>query len=89
MPGIKNEWADYLSSQQFENRTGLVISELAKHEFERMDAQLDLALVPISLTSQPEFTWSLDDVLAEQPQLLQLKEKNIAVHRQEVVDSAE
>ena len=76
VPGIKNEWADYLSRQQFENRTGLVISELAKQEFERMDAQLDLALVPISLNSHPDVPWLLDDVLAEQPQLAKLKEKN-------------
>ena len=76
MPGIKNERADYLSRQQFENRTGLAISELAKQEFERMDAQLDLALMPISLNSHPDVSWHLDDVLADQPQLAELKEKN-------------
>ena len=44
-----------------------MISELAKQEFERMDAHLDLALVPISLDSPPDVAWLVDDALAEQP----------------------
>ena len=45
IPGVKNELSDWLSRGEFEELTGENFDDLAKQAFERMDVQLDFAML--------------------------------------------
>ena len=52
VPGMKNEWCDWLSRSTFQERFGLEIDRLAREAFERMDTQLDLHFQVMSMEIQ-------------------------------------
>ena len=52
LPGLKNEWCDWLSRHVFDEKYGLYFERLVQDAFERMDTQLDLHLKVLSMEIQ-------------------------------------
>jgi hypothetical protein len=59
IPGMKNEWCDWLSRSTFEEKFNLEFENLAKEAFEKMDSQLDLTLKVLSFELK-DFNFPLD-----------------------------
>ena len=45
IPGLKNEFCDWLSRAQFETKSGENFDEIAKEAFDKMDLALDFAIL--------------------------------------------
>ena len=57
IPGIKNELADFISRNNFQEKYEVDLEREAQSAFSRMDMQLDLRLEEIGMVE----SWSLDD----------------------------
>ena len=77
--GVKNEFADYLSRKDFEHQYQCDLNSQAKEEFQAMDDELDLALVP--LVSNQDFKWTLQDVIEDFPQAQKLVDSDAIIEQ--------
>ena len=75
LEGAKNEFLDFLSRHDFQNRLGVETEELARDAFARMDLQLDLTLraFPLAEVAEngvwPWERWSSEDLDAEEKEI--------------------